>query len=55
MPWSLHDSHAVAAVIFALLGNGWLWFLHRSGNLTPRYLSMSMTLYAASVFFVLFI
>jgi cation:H+ antiporter len=54
MPWSLHDSHAAAAVIFALLGNGWLWFLHRSGNLSPRFLSMSMVFYAAFVFFVLF-
>ncbi len=55
MPWSLHDSHAAAAVVFALLGNGWLWFLHYSGNLTPRFLSMSMGLYVAFVFFVLFV
>ncbi len=52
MPWSLQAGPAVAAILLALLGNGWLWYLSMSGRLTGRFLSMSMLLYAAFILYV---
>ena len=46
MPWHLNDIHAAAAVILALIGNGLLWFLHKTGRLKPAFLSLNMLLYA---------
>lgn len=53
MPWSLEAGPAVAAVVLALLGNGWLWFLSRTGRLSGGYLSMSMLLYGIFILYVL--
>ncbi len=53
MPWSLEAGPAVAAVVLALLGNGWLWYLKMSDRLTGGFLSMSMLLYGAFIIFVL--
>jgi len=55
MPWNLEAGPAVAAILLALLGNGWLWYLKISGRLTPRYLSMSMILYALFILYVVLI
>ena len=52
MPWNLEAGPAVAAVVLALLGNGWLWFLAKSGRLTGGFLSMSMLLYGAFIIYV---
>lgn len=52
MPWNLQAGPAVAAILLALLGNGWLWYLSTSGRLTGRFLSMSMLLYAAFILYV---
>lgn len=52
MPWNLEAGPAVAAIVLALLGNGWLWYLSRSSRLNGRFLSMSMVLYA---FFILYV
>jgi cation:H+ antiporter len=52
MPWNLEAGPAVAAIVLALLGNGWLWYLSRSGRLTGRYLSMSMLLYVVFMIYV---
>jgi cation:H+ antiporter len=52
MPWNLEAGPAVAAVLLALMGNAWLWYLSRSGRLTGRFLSMSMILYAAFILYV---
>jgi len=52
MPWHLESGPAVAAVVFALLGNGWLWYLSRTGRLTGRFLSMSMLLYVLFILYV---
>ncbi|MES0371313.1 MAG: sodium:calcium antiporter [Mariprofundaceae bacterium] len=52
MPWNLQAGPAVAAIILALLGNGWLWYLSSSGRLTGRFLSMGMLLYAAFILYV---
>lgn len=52
MPWHLEAGPAVAAVVLALLGNGWLWFLAKSGRLTGGFLSMSMLLYGAFIIYV---
>jgi len=53
MPWSLEAGPAVAAVLLALLGNGWLWYLSRSGRLTGRFLSLSMLLYGLFILYVI--
>lgn len=53
MPWNLEAGPAVAAVVLALLGNGWLWFLSMSGRMSGAYLSMSMLLYALFILYVL--
>jgi len=45
MPWHLNDIHAAAAVILALVGNGLLWLLHKTGRLKPAFLCMNMLLY----------
>lgn len=52
MPWNLEAGPAVAAVVLALLGNGWLWFLSKSGRLTGGFLSLSMLLYALFIVYV---
>lgn len=53
MPWNLQAGPAVAAILLALLGNGWLWYLSRSGRLSGHYLSMSMLLYAVFIAYIL--
>lgn len=52
MPWNLQAGPAVAAIVLALLGNGWLWFLRQSGRLTARHISMSMLLYGLFILYV---
>jgi len=52
MPWSLEAGPAMAAVVLALLGNGWLWYLSRSGRMNGAYLSMSMLLYVVFILYV---
>jgi len=53
MPWNLEAGPAIAAVLLALMGNGWLWFLSKSGRLTGGYLSLSMLLYGAFIIYVI--
>jgi len=53
MPWNLQAGPAMAAILLALLGNGWLWYLSRSGRLSGRYLSMSMLLYGLFIAYIL--
>jgi cation:H+ antiporter len=53
MPWNLQAGPAMAAILLALLGNGWLWYLSRSGRLNGRYLSMSMLLYGLFIAYIL--
>jgi len=45
MPWSLHDSHAAAAVVLALAGNVALLYLFKTDRIRPLFLSMNMLLY----------
>ena len=52
MPWNLEAGPAVAAVLLALLGNGWLWYLSRSGRMTSANLSLSILLYVAFILYV---
>lgn len=53
MPWNLQAGPAMAAILLALLGNGWLWYLSGSGRLNGRYLSMSMLLYGLFIVYIL--
>ncbi|MDX8402995.1 MAG: sodium:calcium antiporter [Mariprofundaceae bacterium] len=52
MPWHFQAGPAVVAILLALLGNGWLWYLSTTGRLTGRFLSMSMLLYAVFILYV---
>ncbi len=54
MPWNLEAGPAVAAILLALLGNGWLWFLTITNRLTGSFLSLSMLLYVAFILYVVF-
>jgi len=53
MPWNLEAGAAMAAVVLALLGNGWLWYLSRSGRMSGAYISMSMLLYVVFILYVI--
>jgi len=52
MPWNLEAGPAVAAIVLAMLGNGWLWFLKVTGRLTGAFLSTAMLFYGAFIVFV---
>lgn len=54
MPWNLQAGPAVAAILLALLGNGWLWYLSATGRLSGKFLSMGMVLYALFIAYILF-
>ncbi len=52
LPWSFHDGYAGLAVVLALSGSAWLWFLHKSGRLNPLMMMCSSVLYACFIGFV---
>ncbi len=52
MPWNLHAGPAVAAIVLALLGNTWLWYLNATGRLTGWFLSIGMLFYAMFIVYV---
>lgn len=51
--WSLSDPYAATAVVLALIGSGWLWFLRQAGKLTPFFLTAGIGFYAIFVFYVI--
>jgi len=52
LPWSFHGGYAGLAVILALLGSAWLWFLQRCGRLNGAMMMMSTLLYATFIAYV---
>ena len=54
IPWNLQAGPAVAAILLALLGNIWLWYLSATGRLSARNLTMSMALYVLFIGYILF-
>ncbi|MDQ6990575.1 MAG: sodium:calcium antiporter [Mariprofundaceae bacterium] len=55
LPWSFHDEYAGLAVILALMGSSWLWFLQRSGRLNGSMMMLSSLLYAAFIAYVIWV
>ncbi len=49
IPWRFTEAHAVGAVLLALGGAAWLWFLHASSRLSARLLLGNGVLYACFV------
>ena len=53
LPWHFHDGYAAMAVILALTGSGWLWFLKASHRLNPAMMTCSTLLYAIFIAYVI--
>lgn len=52
LPWSFHDGFAALAVVLALTGSAWLYFLQASGRLNGRMLLCNGILYAVFIAYV---
>jgi len=55
LPWHFESSYAAMAVILALLGSAWLWFLQSSGRLNGRMLMSSALLYGVFIIYVIIV
>jgi len=53
LPWSFHDGYAAIAVILALSGSAWLFFLQTSGRLTGRMLLCNGFLYGLFILYAI--
>lgn len=53
IPWSFHGVYAGLAVVLALLGSLWLWFLQSSGRLNGAMMMLSSLLYAIFIAYVI--
>jgi len=48
IPWQIDlQSFAGLSIVLAMMGAGWLWFLKRAGDLSPRALLLGIILYSA--------
>jgi len=54
IPWHFNNGAAVLAVILALTGSSWLWFLQATGRLNSKMLMLSSLLYLVFLLYVLF-
>ncbi len=52
MPWHIDSAYAIAAVMLALSGIAWLWFLMQSERLTPAWLMGNAVFYAVFLVYV---
>jgi len=52
MPWHIDSSYAIAAIMLALSGITWLWFLMKSERLTPAWLLGNAVFYAVFIVYV---
>jgi len=53
LPWSFHGGYEALAVILALLGSAWLWFLQSSGRLNGAMMLLSSLLYTVFIAYVI--
>ncbi|MDQ6967826.1 MAG: sodium:calcium antiporter [Mariprofundaceae bacterium] len=53
LPWSFQSGYAVMAVLLALAGSAWLYFLQASGRLNGRMLLCNGFLYATFIAYVI--
>jgi len=52
LPWSFHGGYAALAVVLALLGSMWLWYLQHSERLNGAMMMLSSLLYAVFIAYV---
>jgi len=53
LPWSFQDGYAAAAVVLAISGSAWLYFLQASGRLNGQMLLCNGFLYGLFLAYVM--
>ena len=52
LPWSFQNSYAAMAVVLALAGSAWLYFLQASNRLNGRMLLCNGSLYVIFIIYI---